>query len=845
MTACPSTTWTALVRTGGLAVVFSTTFGLVLGQSGLALAQDASRSTVRAVLDADGSVSSVQRLGGDQAVPAAGDLPVSLTIAESANGPVTTTNYTVENTTVEKQTLSYVGANGKEATTEQDVALPLVAQLSVRLPASRTDVNAFGARVTRLADGSTELVWSLVLFGPIGAPISEVGFSSTGTGAPVARLEVAAVRPSTTPGLAATGQAANATLSSNGVSNMVATGANDGLLKLSDGVAQLLAGLDKLQAGADKLNAGIVTAVDGAEQLADGSEKAHAGSGDLAAGLDKLAAGNTALAAGAGKLDTGAGKIMAGLDTANTGGAKLAAGGTALAKGAGDAAAGAKALAEGLAQISGGLDKISAAQGLPAALDGAKKLQAGVDQLRAGLGAPATEGTILNGVAKLSGGLVQVKGGIDALATGLPAAQTGAFALSDGLGRAKAGVDASKGGVDQVIAGIDDALRPGGGIDQLAGTLATIKNSVPDSGAVTDAYLTGVIDAIQAVSATDTTTDPATGATVPLVSLREKNMLAAGGLGQVSGGLGQVSPGLGSAVDGALAIGNGLTAAVDGAKKLQAGVGQLQAGTGALNDGLAKVAGGLESGDPTKPGIAEGLDALVNGLTAAVGGVTQLATGAKSAATGSAALADGNAKIAAGATQLAAGNSSLSSGLGQLLTGSQELKAGTAKLSDGGGQLAAGATKAAQGADDLNAGLGKIAAGQRKVADGLPAAADGSGQLADGIGKVVVGQQKVAGGLGDVRSKAISVLRTHLEQGTELATQQLAALDAASTRVAETPGAATTTWVLTQPDGTIQAELASSDSDLARNTAFGVGGALLLMTGIAGGYLSGRRRSIA
>ena len=801
MTACPSTTRTVLTRTGAMAVVFGTTFGLVLGPAGRALAQDAPpASTVRATIGEDGSVQDVDRLGSDED---AGDLPVTLKIAEAGD----TTSYTVENTTVEKQTVSYLGADGKPTTAEQDVALPLVAQLSVRLPASRTNVSAFGARHTKLADGSTELVWSLVLFGPIGSPVADVSFTSAGTGDAVARLDVAAVQPNATPGLSAVGQAANATVNGNGILNTIGTGANEGLVKLSDGVGQLLAGLDKLYAGAQKLNTGIEKAVDGANQLADGSEKAEAGSGELATGLQKLAKGNSDLAAGADRLDAGAGKIVAGLDAANGGGVKLAEGSQALATGAGQAAAGAKALSDGLTQISGGLDQISAAQGLPAALDGAKKLQAGVDALRAGLGAPATDGTILNGVAKISGGLGQVKGGLDALAaptTGLPAA---------------------KGGVDQVAAGLAAASKDTGAVDQLASLVKLAGLGIPGCS------LTGTPVAQPAT--------PCDGANTALFALSHP----AGTLGATDrGGLKQQ---LAAGSAGLSQVSAGLEKAVAGVGQLQAGVGALQTGTTALNGGLLQIAGGLESGDRSKPGVAEGLDALVTGLTAAVGGLNQLAAGAKAASTGSAALAEGNAALAAGATQVADGNARLSGGLGQLFTGSKELKGGTAKVADGGQQLAEGAGKAATGAGALNAGLGKIADGQRKVADGLPAAADGSGQIADGLGQVVDGQRKVQQGLSDVRTKAVEVLQSQFQQGTELARQQLAGLDAASAMIASTPGAATTTWVLTQAeDDSIDAALASSDSELARNAAIGVGGALLLMTGIAGGYISGRRKSV-
>lgn len=711
MTACPSTTRTVLTRTGALAVVFGAAFGLVLGPAGLALAQDVPFSTVRAVIDEDGSVESVERLGSDEAP---GDLPVTVTIAEAGG----TTSYTVENTTVEKQTISYLGAEGKPTTSEVDVALPLVAQLSVLLPDSRKEISATGARVTKLADGSTELVWSMVLFGPIGSPVQDVSFSSSGSGDPVARLAVQAVQPNATPGLSAVGQAANATVNGNGILSTVANGADNGLGQLSDGVSQLLAGLDKLYAGAQQLNSGIVDAVDGAEQLADGSEAAKAGSGELSTGLDQLAAGN------------------------------------------GSAADGADKLSDGLALISGGLGQLSAAQGLPAALDGAKKLQVGVDALRAGMGSPTTDGTILNGLAQVAGGLAQVDGGLDGLGAGLPQA---------------------RGGVDQVQAGLAAAVAAGGPADQLLALLGVVRMGLPGCapGAPVAAPATpcealntavfAVSHPVGALGATDTG------------GVKQQLTAAAAGLSQVSTGLG---------------------AAVAGVGQLSAGVTALQAGVAKLDAGSKQIAAGLESGDPTKPGIAEGLDALVAGLTTAVGGVSQLAAGAKEASTGSVTLADGTR------------------------------------------QLADGATKAATGAKELDAGLAKIADGQRKVADGLPAAADGSGQIADGLDQAADGGQKVKQGLSDVRTQAVGVLKSQFAQGTELARLQLAGLDAASARIADTAGAATTTWVLTQgDDGSISADLASGDSDLGRNAAIGVGGALLLLGGIAGGYLSGRRKS--
>lgn len=145
---------TALTRTGALAVVFGIAFAPT---AAYAQAADSAPATVRAIIKGDGSVESVEKLP-DGPAPAASDIPVTLGISKAQEGEVTTTNYHVENTSVQKKTVNYTTPEGLPATVEQDIALPLVAQLAVRLPASRTDVEAFGARITKLSDGSTELV---------------------------------------------------------------------------------------------------------------------------------------------------------------------------------------------------------------------------------------------------------------------------------------------------------------------------------------------------------------------------------------------------------------------------------------------------------------------------------------------------------------------------------------------------------------------------------------------------------------------------------------------------------------------------------------------------------------
>lgn len=91
------------------------------------------------------------------------------------------------------------------------------------------------------------------------------------------------------------------------------------------------------------------------------------------------------------------------------------------------------------------------------------------------------------------------------------------------------------------------------------------------------------------------------------------------------------------------------------------------------------------------------------------------------------------------------------------------------------------------------------------------------------------GQEGVAQGLADVKSQAVDVVASQLAQGSTLARVQLATLDAASARIAETPGAATTTYVLSQGETVDLVTVSStSDSSTGRNVGLGLGGLALI-----------------
>ena len=856
MSSCATgTSWKTLTRSGAMVVVF----GLGLASSGISYAADGGASTVRAVIAGDGKVTSVSQLGGDSASkPSAGDLPITVGITKTGD----TVTYAVANTTGKSEPINVTADDGTVKTVQQDVQTPYVAMLHVSLPASLKDVSAPGASVVLNADGSHELTWSMVLFSPIGAPTQQVTYTATGKGDPTARLESQAVSPNGTPGLSGAGQAANAVVAGNGTLGALTAGANTGLGQLSAGVAQIIAGLEKLNTGANALHTGLAAGADGTNQLAAGLHTAHSGSTKLTGGLGQLSDGTGQLAAGTGKLRAGAGKLVAGLQAATVGSDALVNGSQDLATGAGLTAAGAQSLSDGLQLISGGLGQLGATAGLPAAKIGAVALKAGVDKLLAGLGSPTATGTILNGLAGLGTGLTTVKAGLDRLvdpATGLPVAVAGVdkikgvidAQLLPGLGKPDVPGKTVRYAVEQVRLGLAVAIATGGSLDKLRGATAALAPyisttvggpcavpfPVPPSPPTTPCQiLATVYYGIGAIKSSSTTAQGALSS-------------AGNGLTDITGGLGQLSTGLRSGDPANPGVGDGLDAAVTGLQQLDAGVGEPTNGAASIRGGLALVNGGvlavtagLKSGDPAHPGISEGLDALIAGLTTAITGVDALSSGAASAAAGSIALADGTRQVADGAGQLSEeGAVPISDGLHQLLAGGRLAGAGVDQLDAGAGKLNSGARQAFVGSQALDAGIGKISSGEDQVAAGLPAAVTGSGQIADGASQLLTGNKGVAKGLSDVKGQATGILASQLTTGTQNAKVQLAALDASSARL--TGAVATTTYVLTQEaDGKpVATKLSRNDNHVARNIGIGVGGAVLLLGGLAAGFAGGRR----
>jgi putative membrane protein len=717
--------------------------------------------------------------------------------------------YTVRNITAAPTEVEYRDSKGVRLTETIDVLVPLAASFTTTLPAAYTDVSAPGAVAVGDGRGNTKISATLIMFEPLGAP--EQTFSISANVADVV------VPPATL-------QAVPVTIDQSPLSsgNAAYTDAAKSTYELAGGATQIDQNLTRLAKGAGDLLAGLIQLADGAQALNEGLGKAEDGSGKIADGLVSADDGGKELADGLGKLHEGSGKLSDGLGQANTGGGELATGLRALRDGSGklsdglgQADSGGKELADGLRALRDGSGKLS--DGLGQADSGGKELAAGLGALRDGSGA-------------LSAGLSQANAGSQQLAGGLVQLEDGSWALSAGLSQANAGGKEVAGGAGQIAAGNASAADGAGqilaGLQQIEAGLGELDDAMPDALAGARALRAGVIELRAALGA------PGVDGTVldGLAQLAGKGPYAGAGLPLAKAGVEGVRDGLAGAptkaqdaidaltyqqglLDDVIALCGGLTDPVekgtceaksDGAKTVsqqvagglatskaeltyahgvlsQVAVGLSNAAVGAdkLYAGVTLMASKVESGDAAKPGLKEGLTALVGGLTAAVdgigklsdgstqatagqtelkGGLDQLAAGAAQLATGSAALSGGleqldagGQQLAAGTTAAAAGSAGLADGLGQLDTGGKELAAGAGKAADGGAALSGGLRQLSDGSKELNAGAGKAADGGAKLSDGLGQLRDGAGQLNAGLGDAEEGSGKLADGLGTAK----------------------------------------------------------------------------------------------
>ena len=748
-----------------------------------------------------------------------GDLPLDISVVYKLDGKEISPSslvgksgdlevvYTVKNVTGRSESISFTDGKGGTVQKTADVIVPMVGSLTTGLPSTFRDVKSGQANMAGDGEGGTKLSFTMTLLAPLGSDTATFGYTAkvVDAVAPDASVSALPVNPLESPTFKTAGDSYKGGAATGEELAAGAAKIDTNLLKLRDGAGDLLAGLIKLRNGAQQLRDGLQDeAAPGAAKLADGAGQLDDGAGQLADGTAKLAAGTGELNDGAGQLDAGAAKLDAGANKLNDGATKLDAGAGKLAAGTGDAAAGAKSLTDGLAQISGGLETLSSTEGLGKAAAGVAALQQGVQTILAGFGTAGQEGTLIDGLTKLSAGLT--------------ALEDGQTKVVGGLQQVASGLPTAKGGVDQVKQGLDAALAPANGNpnDDIGG-LAELSAGITQLG--------GFCAFVPNAGPAPTPQQQCQGGVAQLLAGIDKsknNLTAASvGLGQVSTGLGTAVTGLtGQLIPGAIQVRDGLTSAKDGSGKALGGAQQLKGG-------VQQVAGGLTQ--------------LADGLTAAVEGALKLSTGASQAYAGSQKLSGGLGQLDAGAQQLAAGTGQLADGTGQLSTGTGDLLAGTGRLAAGVVKLADGAGKLDDGAGKLADGTGQLDAGATKLADGLSAAAGGSGQLADGLEQAAAGAPKLVDGASRLSAEGTSKL---VEAGQDTAQkygEQYALLVAGAKRAQDEK------MVVGAPADSVglaaySFEVKGEDGEGGRNLMRGVAGLALL--GAGGAVFALRRRLV-
>jgi len=583
---------------------------LLLPTGAIGATSGAGGSTVRATIGGDGAVKSVRVYAPDGSTSSFnGEMPLKVSISRTVSGSTSTYTYHVENTVSKTQQITYNDTAGKSHTSTVDVQLPLVAQLGVQLPKSFDNVSAPNGVVQTDPNGLNRVLYTMILFSPLGSPTQDATFTATGSGAPTAELSATTVNPSTTAGISQSAQDANANSQQDDFWASFASGGNGGLTQLATGVGQMVTGLVALAPGAHKLADGLKAAGDGANKLDAGTAKAFAGS-------KKLAAGANAAHAGSKKLATGLGQIHAGNSS----------------------------LATGLGQISGGLGQLAdPTNGLPAAVAGIDAIDAGVKAIIAGVGSASTNNTLLFGTNAIEQGATALINGftdpaagivagltcsedlINATLTGRPAntqdpcftafripTAPGVTPVSDQI--VQGALTAAKGILDNVLTGLNTQVVPGLTQIRDGAHLLTLGLSHPThAGGPSDPG--GVLQGLQAIDAG--LAKLKTGASAAVAGVNALNTGAAA----AHTGAQQLAAGSGSALTGSQALASGLGQISSGASALSTGLGQLSAGQHQVATGLPAAVSGSQQ-------IADGADQLLAGAKAVHTGILAVQSGA-------------------------------------------------------------------------------------------------------------------------------------------------------------------------------------------------------------------------
>jgi putative membrane protein len=585
-------------------------------------------------------------------------LPVALHAEYSLDGQVVapgdvlgatgdlTIRYTVTNTTAEQTTVRYEDGDGVAQQQQVPVFVPFAGSLDVLLPPSLEVVDDGGALRTTDPRGRTLLRYPLLLAPPLGSFQAEAVLQlRTSDGAtPLATLEVAPQTSQDDPAA--------------GFSSSALTGAVEGNAELAEGLGEL------------GEQAGLLG--DGAQALADGGEQLASGSAVLADQVGgALLSGSRALDEGAAALAAGTDDVVAGLVAAGSGADEVATGLAGLTAGLGELSAGLAALAgpDGLAQAAGSAGLLvdaggQIADGVGTAGDGPwppPGLLPDLPELDAGLldpGALPPDLTPQDAVAWVQSQIPDLTSLDDLGADVPPPTLVQALRLlqqaSDLLVRVSGALVASA--EQQGLALADAAASSAAAAKGATALAAQVCGPSPSLTPEQCQQLSGIAD--DATAATEST------AVAAGYAVKQKALAAA----------------------------------------LAAGLTGLERALGLVEQSVLDLSVALRSGDPSSPGLVEGLALLESGLEDAVSATALLASGAAEASEGSQALTGGAEGLASGLGDAAAG-------AGALAQGADALAAGTRAQTEGVGGLAAATDTLADGVRTASGASAEVAAG--------------------------------------------------------------------------------------------------------------------------------------
>lgn len=192
--------------------------------------------------------------------------------------------YTVTNTSVKTESISYTDAGGNERTVEQPVFSPFVGTMIATLAPGIALKDAGTAVVSTNTEGQTTLLWNLVLYPPLGNYQQDVSFAvnSGSLQVPAVKMQVAPVSNSQDPAVGFSAKLLADSVTGN-------TKLADGLTALDESTAKLANGaaeLTKAQAAATKATK---DAYDGSKGIASGTAALTDGLLGISGGLDQLA----------------------------------------------------------------------------------------------------------------------------------------------------------------------------------------------------------------------------------------------------------------------------------------------------------------------------------------------------------------------------------------------------------------------------------------------------------------------------------------------------------------------------------------------------------------------------